>query len=190
MKMTIKEFEEKVEKIDELTLEHNPEYNTYQWIIKTENYDIRKHLEKQLGENLILTDAYKLPPHYYNAIPRMWIKKETIDNVIKNINESESYQDIVNYLREKPFTKDIKIYRSNDMDKRIEIKFDEEWDDQHREIGEFIRKQCEKISNISWKYDNYRWWELSVKTIDEKENCKHKCKTDYRIGKIDEILRI
>ena len=192
MKMTIKEFEEKVEKIDELEIDHNPVFNTYKWSVTTTNDDIRTHLEGKLMNELNLTDGYNVPNRYGNK-SQMWIKREKIDDIINCINNANSYQEILDCLKNKPFIgDDIKITRYNDMDQDIDLSFKDLGKNNERNyIYRILIDKCEDIENISWSSYHYdSRWTLKTKKIKEKEMCRHKCKTDYRIGKIDEILGI
>ena len=191
MQMTIKEFEEKVEKIDELKIEHNPVFNTYKWSIITTNDDIEQHLKEKLINELNLIDGYNVQ-NYYGYESQMWIKKEEIDDTINCINNANSYQEILDCLEKKAFIKDIKITRYNDMDQNIDLSFREAGKhNEHNYIYKILIDKCKDIENISWSSYHYDTrWKLRTEKIKEKEMCKHKCKTDYRIGKIDEILGI
>ena len=186
MEFTLAEFKEKAEQIPQLTFKKsNSGY--YFWQATGNNKEVREYLIKTLIEKLNITDCYKLPtkPEEGNK----WVKKEDIDNIINKIKNAESYDEIKT-IKDDIYIDEITIKQENDITKGIQINYGYSF---HKAEGHKIITDMLKNTDgihINKITSNGRVIFVKTDTIDQKELCKHKCKTNMAISNIDEIFGI
>lgn len=186
MNLTLEEFKEKAEQIPQLTFKKsNAGY--YFWQATGNNKEVREYLIKTLIEKLNITDCYKLPatPESGNK----WVKKEDIDNIINKIKNAKTYDEIKK-LQDGTYITETTIEKENDITKGIQIEYGYSFHkaDGHKFITDMLRNTDGiHINEIT---RDGRMVFIKSDAIDQKELCRHKCKTNIAISQIDEILGI
>ena len=187
MKMTIAEFKEKVENVENLVFKEyhkNGNFLCYYWQAQGKNKDIKKYMIEQLSTKLTLTDAYRVQEDHIEKGKNKWIPKEKIDNIIHTITEANSYEQINPesvYIRETKITQQ-GIYQ------QTEIRFRD--DVYGKTVQNIIYDTLDMDEDIDITYVNKINIIIHKKSIDEKVKCQHRCKTDRAIAKFDEIFEL
>lgn len=180
MELTIKEFIKKAEEIDELKILKVSEVGIYQWKTQGDNYELKEYIEKQLKENLILTDAYLLP-EYKTA----WIKKSYIDLIIETIKNAENYNEMYENLNHICY---IEAFRNYDGDKIVDISI--RFGNRYKKETKILMINKLKQSQIEVQDIDYSIIKIKNQTCDIKEQCKHQCKTTIKKEKFNKIFNL
>lgn len=180
-KVLLEELINKADKIDELTIRQSQKNkDIYNYTISGNNPDVRKHL-KNIINNIQLDDMYKIP-----ALSK-WITKETIDNITNTIQNATTYEELKCL---ESFDEFINVHMREKEDITIGILI-EVRDTPYREyLRKLLISKITEIDGCQAWYDS--WWNLyiSSKKIDERERCKHSCRTQFKIDKINEIFEL
>ena len=181
--MKIKDLEMKAEKIDELNIYRSNNYSDiYYYEIYTANEDVKKHLQDVL-QNIELEDALYLPG------TDAWIKKEIIVDAINIIKNADKYEDIsFSSMQNIPFVRRVSYSHQQDMTISVHIYFftSDEYAMAIRDVMAALLYDTDYITAKGYNYGLH----ITNKNIDEKEKCKHTCKTQYKINKINEIFEL
>lgn len=179
--MKICELQEKASQIEELAVRQYND-NMYFYKINTDNQEIATHL-KQVIKNLELEDMYSIPE------TNKWIKKSTINNIINVVKNATTYQEIneenLGYLG---FISYIQYSRNEDMTTRVRIGFGDF--DYRKSLRKLIQDKLNEIDGICARTDGKYGLYIDSEKIDAREQCKHACKAQYRIKKINEIFEL
>ena len=179
--MLLEELINKADKIDELTIRPSQRNkDIYNCIISGNNSDVRKHL-KNIINNIQLDDMYKIPEL------NMWIRKETIDNITNTIHNATTYEEL-KCLESFDELIDVRMRENEDITIGILMQVR---DTPYREyLRELLISKINEIDGCKAWYNS--WWDLyiSSKKIDERESCKHNCRTQFKIDKINEVFEL
>lgn len=178
--MKMYELEQKANQIEELEIY---EYNTnmYAYKINTNNQEIKAHLKRVIN-NLELEDMYIIPE------TNKWIKKDVIDNIVNVIANATQYQAInEENLGNLEFINFIEYFHREDMTTRAKIYFNNS--NYRNELRKLIEEKINKLDGIQTERDGSGFF-IDSEKIDQREQCKHTCKTQYRIKKINEIFEL
>lgn len=181
--MMMRELMEKADKIDELEIKHYNNYKEiYYYVISTKNEDVREHL-REIMNNVNIEDAYRITTN-------RWIQKSVIDDIVNTIQYANKYEDInyqtikysfidlINYAHEEDMTTEVYI------DLNTNIPFDTD------ALRDLIAEKLNEVDELTvQKQYTYRIY-IKHEKIDAKEKCKHTCKAQYRINKINEIFEL
>ncbi len=180
MNLTIKEFIEKAEEIDELKVSKDSEVGIYVWQTQGDNKELREYIAQQLIENLTLTDAYLLPGY-----KRAWIKKSHIDLIIETIKNAENYNEMYENLNHICYIEAFRNYNGDKIE-NIRLRFRNKY---KKETKELI---IEKLNQLQIEVDNIDYAIIRIKnqTCDIKEQCKHQCKTTIKKEKFNKIFNL
>lgn len=180
-KVLLEELINKAEKIDELSISQSQRNkDMYNCIIGGNNPDVRKHL-KNIINNIQLDDMYKIPK--LNG----WITKEAIDNITNTIQNATTYEELKCLENFDEFI-DVRMREKEDITVGILIQVR---DTPYREyLRELLMSKINEIDGCEAWYNS--WWNLyiSSKKIDERERCKHSCRTQFKIDKINEVFEL
>lgn len=179
--MLLKELLEKADKIDELTIEQSSSNkDIWNYEIGGNNRDVRKHLINIVGK-IELDDMYKIPRSH------RWISKETVDNMLNIIQNATTYEELKCLENFSEFY-DCKVHKDEDVATHIGIKVrDRSYRENIRDL--FISKINEIDGCKAW-YTS--WWNLYISSnkIDDRENCKHSCRTQFKINEINKVFEL
>lgn len=180
-KVLLEELINKAEKIDELTIgQSQKNKDIYHCAIGGNNPDVRKHL-KNIIKNIQLDDMYRMPQL------NEWITKEAIDNITNTIQNATTYEELkclesfVDFL-------DVRMIEEEDITVGILIQMR---DSSYREyLRELLISKINEIDGCEAWYNS--WWNLYISSekIDERERCKHSCRTQFKINKINEVFEL
>ena len=180
MNLTLNEFMNKADEINELKVELVSEVGIYRWSTTGDNTELREYIYKQLKENLILNDCYLM-----KGTTTLWIKKEYIDAIIEIICNSETYDTIYDKLNKFDYITATKIWK-DDIVIGMTIKINHKYREETRDS---IIEQLESTPILTKKHYDHT---IKIKnpTCDIKEECKHQCKTNYKKQKFDQIFNL
>lgn len=179
--MLLKELLEKADKIDELRIEQSSSNkDIWNYEIGGNNPDVRNHLIDIINK-IELDDMYKIPHS------RRWISKETVDNMLNVIQNATTYEEL-KCLEDFYEFYDFRVHKDEDVAINAMIKIR---DTSYREyIRELFISKINEIDGCRAWYT--AWWNLYISSnkIDDRENCKHKCKTQFKINEINKIFEL
>lgn len=178
--MLINDLIEKSEKIDELKVYQIANFKgMFRYSVCTDNQDIVEYLQNII-ENIDIDDVYRIDN-------RRWIRKSIVDDFIRDIKEAKSYREIADNIYGYDFVTQTYVTDERGVATEAVIKFTS------TTLGLAIKKamirllseRCDKVLiNPSINYG------IAVKhmEVDEREECLHRCRTEYRKRKINEVL--
>ena len=179
--LTLKEFKNKIKEIPEIKIE-TEKHEILEITVSGPNKDINNHLIKILS-NLQLSDMYKIDNN-------RWIEKAKIDNLTESIKNATSYDEMINTLQDVSFIFGISTFVSA-KDRKMETGIQCKMYKTDMAIGQIFINKLKEVEEIKVRLKdshNIRFIEIRSTPINEEQKCKSKCRTDYRIGKIDEIF--
>lgn len=179
--LTLNEFKNKIKEIPEIKIE-TKKHEILEITVSGPNKDINDHLEKILL-NLKLNDMYRIDEN-------KWIEKAKIDNLTESIKNATSYDEMINKLRDVSFIFGISTFVSA-KDRKMETGIQCKMNKTDMNIGYVFIDKLKEVEGIKVRVSssyNIKYIEIRSTPINEEQKCKHKCRTDYRIGKIDEIF--
>ena len=177
--MLLQELIEKSNKIDELSIKEIVNNAIWKYSINSDNPDIVSHLNK-IMKNIVLDDMYKLSKD-------KWIKKSIVDNIINEIENAKTYKDL-RVLEGQFFCSNCVVYSRGDIQTEIRIAFKDAT--YTAGLRELLVSKINKLDGCIAQKDSWCWMYIKSKEIDEREKCKHTCKTKFRIDKINEIFEL
>ena len=178
-KVLFEELMNKANKIDELNIKEIVNNTIWKYSINSDNPDIIAHLNK-IMKNIVLDDMYKLSED-------KWIKKSVVDNIVNKIENAKTYQDL-KFLEGQFFARNSVIYSRGDIQTEIRITFiDTTYTASLRDL---LISKINKLDGCIAKKDSWCWMYIKSEQIDEREKCKHTCKTKFKIDKINEIFEL
>lgn len=181
--MMMRELMEKADKIDELAIKHyNVFKEIYYYVISTKNEDVREHLEKIMN-NVNIEDAYHITTN-------RWIQKSVVDDIVNTIQYANKYEDINYETIDYSFIDLISYAHEEDMTTEVFIDINTSIPFDTSCLRDLIAEKLKEIDELTiQKKYGYRIY-IKHEKIDAKEKCKHSCKAQYRINKINEIFEL
>lgn len=178
--MKMYELEQKANQIEELEISQYNK-NMYVYQTNTDNEEIKAHLKKVIN-NIELEDMYIIPG------TNKWIKKDVIDNIVNVIRNATHYEEInEENLGNLGFINFIEYFHHEDMTTRAKIYFNNS--NYRNELRKLIEEKINELDGIQTVRDGSGFF-IDSEKIDQREQCKHTCKAQYRIKKINEIFEL
>lgn len=175
--MNMKEFIEKSKQIDEIDIYNTNEYNyKVEW---SGSDKVRQHLENTIKKLQI--ENYDSVP-YPNSV--IFSETKNIDNIIQNIIEGETYEQVYNKIINNPIIDADRTYFRKDK-----IKIETKGKPEAILLRERIPKLAETM-NVDVRDKGSYYIILSIERLTRFEECKQYCKDKHKIDKIDEIFNI
>lgn len=181
--MLMKELIEKAENIDELHVgEHVDFPNIWGYEVQGNNPDVRKHLKK-IMYTICIDDMYQIPN------TERWISKTVVDNIIDTIKEATTYDELKCGLENiDENIQRVSVKHNEDIATRIRILIKNSGHDSA--LSKLLMSKINNIDGCKAYISDFRSFYVESDKINERERCKHDCKTNFKIKKINEIFEL